>query len=193
MGNPMLECVPMMSQSDDPQETRKHASPPAARPAADPESEQTQVNPRVQRPAAPDESTQPTIRRERVERPPGAPDIQPPPSPPTIQRPPLQRLPGPQHARPVQKRRRKPGCLGQLGRLVLAAAVGLGLLLGVFAAVYFFAPPPRTNILILGVDARPGDGDVVRTDVMILATVDPKQPYVGMLSLPRDLWIKIPA
>lgn len=98
----------------------------------------------------------------------------------------------PSRPRPTQKRRRKPGCLGQLGRLVLAAVVSLGLLSAVFAVVYFVAPPPRTNILILGVDARPGEGDTVRTDVMILATVDPKQPYVGMLSLPRDLWINIP-
>ena len=75
---------------------------------------------------------------------------------------------------------------------MLAAGVGLGSLAAVFTAVYFVAPPPRSNILILGVDARPGEGDAVRTDVMILATVDPKQPYVGMLSLPRDLWINIP-
>jgi len=185
----------MMSQSDDPQETRKHTVPPETRPPADTDPGRTQVNPRVPRPAAPAGSDQPTIRRERVERPPEAPRVQPPPPPPTIQRPAVQHPPGQRQAprpRPTHKRRRKPGCLVQLGRLSLAAGIGLGLLLAVFAVVYFVAPPPRTNILILGVDARPGEGDVVRTDVMILATVDPKQPYVGMLSLPRDLWINIP-
>ncbi len=58
--------------------------------------------------------------------------------------------------------------------------------------LYRLTPPPRTNILILGIDARPGEGSVARTDVMILATVNPGQPYVGMLSIPRDLYVSIP-
>lgn len=61
-----------------------------------------------------------------------------------------------------------------------------------FAGLYVIAPPPRTNILILGVDARPGEGMITRTDTIILATVDPDQPYVGMLSIPRDLYVEIP-
>jgi LCP family protein required for cell wall assembly len=33
---------------------------------------------------------------------------------------------------------------------------------------------------------------VARTDTIILATVIPLEPYVGLLSIPRDLWVPIP-
>jgi LCP family protein required for cell wall assembly len=56
---------------------------------------------------------------------------------------------------------------------------------------YFFAPL-RTNILLLGTDDSPERGTLGRTDTIILATVLPLKPYVGMLSIPRDLWVKIP-
>jgi LCP family protein required for cell wall assembly len=52
--------------------------------------------------------------------------------------------------------------------------------------------PIRTNVLLLGVDARPGEGDLGRTDTMILTTFQPLRPYVGMLTIPRDLWVNIP-
>lgn len=77
-------------------------------------------------------------------------------------------------------------------QLGLAGAIFGTALTVVLAAIYIIAPPPRTNILILGVDARNGEGMVTRTDSIILATVDPAQPYVGMLSIPRDLYIEIP-
>ena len=56
---------------------------------------------------------------------------------------------------------------------------------------YFFAPL-RTNILLLGTDDSPERGSVGRTDTIILATFIPLRPYVGMLSIPRDLWVTIP-
>jgi polyisoprenyl-teichoic acid--peptidoglycan teichoic acid transferase len=56
---------------------------------------------------------------------------------------------------------------------------------------YFFAPL-RTNILLLGTDDSPERGSVGRTDTIILTTVIPLKPYVGMLSIPRDLWVSIP-
>jgi LCP family protein required for cell wall assembly len=56
---------------------------------------------------------------------------------------------------------------------------------------YFFAPL-RTNILLLGTDDSPERGSVGRTDTIILATVVPLKPYVGMLSIPRDLWVTVP-
>jgi LCP family protein required for cell wall assembly len=56
---------------------------------------------------------------------------------------------------------------------------------------YFFAPL-RTNILLLGTDDSPERGSVGRTDTIILATIIPLQPYVGMLSIPRDLWVSVP-
>ncbi len=50
----------------------------------------------------------------------------------------------------------------------------------------------RVNILLLGVDQRPGQKGATRTDTMILLTVDPVSKIAGMLSIPRDLWVRIP-
>jgi hypothetical protein len=65
------------------------------------------------------------------------------------------------------------------------------LLLVVLVVLYFFGPL-RTNILLLGTDDSPERGAVGRTDTIILATVVPLKPYVGMLSIPRDLWVTVP-
>jgi hypothetical protein len=46
--------------------------------------------------------------------------------------------------------------------------------------LYFFAPL-RTNILLLGTDDSPERGAVGRTDTIILTTIVPLRPYVGML------------
>src|SRR5919198_1114924 len=43
----------------------------------------------------------------------------------------------------------------------------------------------RLNILLLGVDQRPGEG-VFNTDTMIVVSIDPSSGQVAMLSLPRD-------
>lgn len=81
---------------------------------------------------------------------------------------------------------------GYLVRLALVAVLFPTVFGGLMALLYWIAPPPRTNILILGLDAREGESMVTRTDTIILATVDPDQPYVGMLSIPRDLYVEIP-
>ncbi len=90
------------------------------------------------------------------------------------------------------KRKRRKKVLGCLWRGTLA----LGLFALVFSCLltvlYRIAPPPRTNILVLGIDARPGDGVITRTDTMMLVTVDPADLYVGVLSIPRDLYLEIP-
>lgn len=51
---------------------------------------------------------------------------------------------------------------------------------------------PAINVLLLGTDARPGEADIPRTDTMILLTLNPQRQSVGLLSLPRDLWVPIP-
>jgi polyisoprenyl-teichoic acid--peptidoglycan teichoic acid transferase len=66
----------------------------------------------------------------------------------------------------------------------------LAAFLGLATALYFFSPG-RTNVLLLGVDQTPQNSDVGRTDTNILTTYIPSGPYVGMLSIPRDLWIYI--
>lgn len=65
------------------------------------------------------------------------------------------------------------------------------LLLLAILLIYFLAPL-RTNILLLGTDDSPERGAVGRTDTIILATIVPLSPYVGMLSIPRDLWVNVP-
>lgn len=47
----------------------------------------------------------------------------------------------------------------------------------------------RTTILLLGVDARPGQR-IARTDTIILLTVNPETGAAGMLSLPRDMKVR---
>lgn len=82
---------------------------------------------------------------------------------------PIKRLPPPKHKR----------------RHVWRWLLLLGLL------VYFLAPL-RTNILLLGTDDSPERGVVGRTDTIILTTIIPTKPYIGMLSIPRDLWVTVP-
>ncbi|MBC8504632.1 MAG: LCP family protein, partial [Chloroflexi bacterium] len=62
-----------------------------------------------------------------------------------------------------------------------------------FTFILYFLFPGRTNILIMGLDVREQDSYVGRTDTLILSTVEPWQPYTGMLSIPRDLWVTIPS
>ena len=52
-------------------------------------------------------------------------------------------------------------------------------------------PQDMINILMLGTDRRPGDTGY-RTDSIIVVSVDPKQQYVTLLTIPRDLWVYVP-
>lgn len=47
-------------------------------------------------------------------------------------------------------------------------------------------------MLILGVDDSPDRGEIGRTDTIILTTVVPLRPYIGLLGIPRDLWVNVP-
>jgi polyisoprenyl-teichoic acid--peptidoglycan teichoic acid transferase len=51
----------------------------------------------------------------------------------------------------------------------------------------------RVTILIMGLDKRPGeDGTGFRTDSLILLSLDPATKTIGMLSIPRDLYVPLP-
>ncbi len=54
--------------------------------------------------------------------------------------------------------------------------------------------PRQIRILLLGIDQRSDTGEAgpFRTDTMILMNIDPVRKTVGVLSLPRDLWVDIP-
>jgi LCP family protein required for cell wall assembly len=47
-------------------------------------------------------------------------------------------------------------------------------------------------VLLLGNDARAGESDISNTDTMILLSFDTQNQTLGLLSLPRDLWVPIP-
>jgi polyisoprenyl-teichoic acid--peptidoglycan teichoic acid transferase len=58
------------------------------------------------------------------------------------------------------------------------------------------APPEASaggavTVLILGLDARPGE-TLSRSDAILLARIDPGRQTMALLSLPRDLWVAIP-
>lgn len=51
----------------------------------------------------------------------------------------------------------------------------------------------RFTVLVMGMDKRPGEfGASFRTDTMILISLDPATNRVGILSVPRDLYVEIP-
>jgi polyisoprenyl-teichoic acid--peptidoglycan teichoic acid transferase len=84
-------------------------------------------------------------------------------------------------SRPLKPKRRRRfirGCL----TFVLA---------GVILLMVYFLLPVRTNILILGTDSRDPNDPTGRTDTIILTTIVPLRPDVGMLSVPRDLWVNV--
>ena len=56
------------------------------------------------------------------------------------------------------------------------------------------ADPRQVQILLLGIDQRSATGDPgpFRTDTMMLLNINPVLKSVGVLSLPRDLWVDVP-
>jgi len=50
----------------------------------------------------------------------------------------------------------------------------------------------RTNILLMGIDRRPGEAFISRTDSMMLISVDSQNNKAVILSIPRDLYVNIP-
>lgn len=52
-------------------------------------------------------------------------------------------------------------------------------------------PPTAINIILLGTDRR-GNEVNWRTDTIILLSINQTTKTAGMLSIPRDLWVKIP-
>ena len=63
--------------------------------------------------------------------------------------------------------------------------------LGVVLAAYLFWPG-RSNILLLGIDYADPYNWLARTDTIVITTFIPSENYIGMVSIPRDLWVNIP-
>jgi LCP family protein required for cell wall assembly len=53
-------------------------------------------------------------------------------------------------------------------------------------------PGRPVNVLLIGADARPDEGDPGRSDSLILVRMDSKRDFISMLSFPRDLYVPIP-
>lgn len=69
--------------------------------------------------------------------------------------------------------------------LLLAAMFMCGL-------VYVLFPPEPMDILILGLDARPGEGTFARTDSIMLLNISPASNGITLFSIPRDVFIEVP-
>jgi LCP family protein required for cell wall assembly len=50
----------------------------------------------------------------------------------------------------------------------------------------------RVNILVMGIDRRPGEPFISRTDSMMLFSIDSQSDSAAILSIPRDLFVVIP-
>lgn len=50
----------------------------------------------------------------------------------------------------------------------------------------------RVNILLMGIDRRPGESFISRTDTMMLVSIDQEGNSISILSIPRDLYVLIP-
>jgi LCP family protein required for cell wall assembly len=90
-----------------------------------------------------------------------------------------------------------PAVQGSKRRLSPLLIFFVALLLPVFCCgmtllIYLVFPPPHIDILILGVDSRPGEGFVSRTDTIMLLGIDPAHLRTSILSIPRDVFIEVP-
>lgn len=76
--------------------------------------------------------------------------------------------------------------------IVLVAVLGPLFICGGLAVTYIALPPQPLTILIMGLDARPGEGWLARSDSVMLVSLDPSRLRVSALSIPRDLFIDVP-
>ena len=75
--------------------------------------------------------------------------------------------------------------------LVCAPFLLMPIMVCCLVGAYLFIPL-RSHVLVLGIDYAPRKSFVGRSDTIILMKFNNLKPYVGMLSIPRDLWVTIP-
>lgn len=98
---------------------------------------------------------------------------------------------------PPRRRRRnhlwRNGCTGCCLGIGIFIGGMLFLLMGSLLA-YRASPPPTTNLLILGSDARPGTEDekFPRTDSIMVLSFNAEKQTISLFSLPRDVFIESP-
>lgn len=94
-------------------------------------------------------------------------------------------------AREMQRLRRG-GCRRNLPILIALAFMLPIFSCGMLLVLYLVFPPPQTDILVLGLDSREGEGWVSRADSIMLVGINPSLLRVSLLSIPRDLSINVP-
>lgn len=65
-------------------------------------------------------------------------------------------------------------------------------LCGLTLVFYLVFPPPQTDILVMGLDSREGEGWLARADSVMLVGINPALLRVSLLSIPRDLSVDTP-
>ncbi len=86
---------------------------------------------------------------------------------------------------PARQKRRTP-VIVPCGMIILISLCCLSIV-----AVYALFPI-KTTVLFLGIDYAPHKSFVGRSDTIALIHFNTLRPYVGILSIPRDLWVSIP-
>jgi LCP family protein required for cell wall assembly len=87
-----------------------------------------------------------------------------------------------------RRRRQRLGCILGCALMILAP---LGCI-SVFLLGYILFPPAPLDMVILGMDARPGQGMLTRTDSVMVLNITPGRAKVSLLSIPRDVFISVP-
>lgn len=59
--------------------------------------------------------------------------------------------------------------------------------------IFYSLVPIKTTVLFLGIDYAPHKSYVGRSDTIALIHFNTLRPYIGILSIPRDLWVSIPS
>ncbi len=77
--------------------------------------------------------------------------------------------------------------------LAAGAVMAMAVLTCIFSLVlYLVFPPAPLDILVMGLDSRPDEGNATRTDSIMLMGVGGQHGRLALLSIPRDLFIEVP-
>lgn len=74
----------------------------------------------------------------------------------------------------------------------VAQVQGAGPATSAATALPSLSDPTRITVLLLGIDQRKGEKGPFRTDTMIVLSIDPVRKTAAMISIPRDIYIRIP-
>jgi LCP family protein required for cell wall assembly len=94
--------------------------------------------------------------------------------------------------RPSLVPKKRTGCLIRALMAWFIASLGCCFICSISFAAYLLFPPQHTDILVMGLDSREGEGFVARSDSILLLGIEPGSLQVSMISFPRDMFIDVP-